>query len=230
MLSTPVFLTPDFKICHLLLSIPNVHSMSFLINLIHFDHHVWSILFVIKKGGTVQDHGRYPLSIITYPPVYVVVTILPSPSYDRRLNLLLLRNFHHVYHWELVKMHHCLVFPMTQTTIGRMKDTTLMVARQVECTSSVAALSTKMIVFQTMLTPLVIICVQSDETMQPGNPLSPYSSMFDFASSRCTKISTHFACRMVLPNSMRTWKKVQRTSCNMGIFFSISLNVQPQPR
>jgi hypothetical protein len=55
---------------------------------------------------------------------------------------------------ELIKMHHRLVVSMTRTTNGRMKDTTLMVACQVECPSSVTALSAQMIVFQIVLTPL----------------------------------------------------------------------------
>jgi hypothetical protein len=57
-------------------------------------------------------------------------------------------------HYKIIKTHHCLVVPTTWTTVGHMKDTTLMVAHQVECASSVAALSAKMIVFQIVLTPL----------------------------------------------------------------------------
>jgi hypothetical protein len=56
--------------------------------------------------------------------------------------------------YEIIKMHHCLVIPTTGTTDGPIKDTMSMVARQVECASSVAALSAKMIVFQIVLTPL----------------------------------------------------------------------------
>ncbi len=56
--------------------------------------------------------------------------------------------------YEIIKIHHCLVVPTTGTTNGCMKDMTLMVACQVECASSVAALSAKMTVFQIILTPL----------------------------------------------------------------------------
>jgi hypothetical protein len=55
--------------------------------------------------------------------------------------------------YELIKMHHRLVDPTTGTTDGGMKNTTLMVTRQVECPSSVTALSAKMIVFQIVLAP-----------------------------------------------------------------------------
>jgi hypothetical protein len=82
-----------------------------------------------------------------------------------------------------------------------------MVAHQVECVSSVAAFFAKMIVFQIILTPLrqdirAIRC----ESTQPGNPLSAYSTVFNFASSRCTGVCTNLSCRAVLPKSMKKKK------------------------
>ncbi len=190
---------------------PNVHSTSFLIDSNLFDHHDLSIKFEIKNRYSTRPRQIPIVKKITYTPVYVVDTIFPSPLYVRRLNSLLKKKLAITYtSQELIHMHNHLVVPIIRTITGCMKVVTSMVACQVECASSATALSPKMIVFQFILASRsIVICVQSDEPTHPGNPLSPYSSMLDFVSSRCTGVSTNLARRTVipLPNLMKTQKR-----------------------
>lgn len=52
----------------------------------HFDHQISSIMFVTLKGGSVTDQHRYLLSTITYPPLYLQLTIFLLWSYSHSSN------------------------------------------------------------------------------------------------------------------------------------------------
>ena len=66
--------------------VPNVHSTSFHMLSSHFDQRISSILLVMVNGGTIHDHCKYPLSTITYTPLYLTLMTLPKRSKSRTQN------------------------------------------------------------------------------------------------------------------------------------------------